>query len=187
MELLGSNQSWAEGKQLRVGHQQCPVLSSWSDGRAAPSPQEVPSPASARVCAPAALPGVGVQFCCSWSKQPGGEGELGKERRGAQQDNELTECKCTSELELPHSHSPDTDCRVSEAPNNSGWEAALKVIQPNLPAMSSDIFNHIRLFRTPSNLTLDVSEGGASTTSSGTLTVKHFFLKSNLNLLSFSF
>ncbi|KAK4830182.1 hypothetical protein QYF61_008973 [Mycteria americana] len=39
----------------------------------------------------------------------------------------------------------------------------------NPPAMSRDIFNEIRLLRAPSNLTLNVSRDGASTTSLGSL------------------
>ncbi|KAK4826482.1 hypothetical protein QYF61_009478 [Mycteria americana] len=67
------------------------------------------------------------------------------------------------------------------------------VVQSNPPAMTRDIFNCIRLLRAPSNLTLNVSRDGASATSLGnlsqcltTLIVKHFFLKSSLNLPSFS-
>ncbi|KAK4814468.1 hypothetical protein QYF61_018986 [Mycteria americana] len=63
-----------------------------------------------------------------------------------------------------------------------------------LPCKSrEDIFNKIRLLRAPSNLTLNVSRDGASTTSLGnlfqcltTLMVKNFFLKSSLNLPSLS-
>ena len=54
-------------------------------------------------------------------------------------------------------------------------------------------FNYIRLLRDPSNLTLNVSRDGASTTSLGnlfqcftTLSVKNAFLISSLNLPSFS-
>ncbi|KAK4831204.1 hypothetical protein QYF61_016041 [Mycteria americana] len=61
------------------------------------------------------------------------------------------------------------------------------------PAMSRDIFNYIRLLRAPSNLALNVSRDGASTTSLGNLfhcfttpTVKNFFLLSSLNLPSFT-
>ncbi|KAK4818202.1 hypothetical protein QYF61_008586 [Mycteria americana] len=61
------------------------------------------------------------------------------------------------------------------------------------PCKSRDIFNKIRLLRVPSNLTLNVSRDGASTTSLGnlfqclpTLIVKNFFLKSSLNLPSLS-
>ncbi|KAK4811312.1 LOW QUALITY PROTEIN: hypothetical protein QYF61_024448 [Mycteria americana] len=57
----------------------------------------------------------------------------------------------------------------------------------NPPAMSRDIFNYIRLLRAPSNLTLNVSRDGASTTSLGnlfqcftTLIVTNFFLISIL-------
>ena len=73
-----------------------------------------------------------------------------------------------------------------------GWKGPLKVIQSNPPAVS--IFNYIRLLRALSNLTLNVSRDGASTSSLGnlcqrftTLTVKNFFLTSSLNLLSFTY
>ena len=59
--------------------------------------------------------------------------------------------------------------------------------------MSCDISNWIRLLRAPSNLALNVSRNGASTTSLGnlvqcltTLIVKYFFLISSLNLPSLS-
>ena len=59
--------------------------------------------------------------------------------------------------------------------------------------MSRDIYHYIRLLRTPSNLTLNVSRDGASITSLGnlfqcftTLIVKNFFPTSSLNLPSSS-
>ena len=62
-----------------------------------------------------------------------------------------------------------------------------------LPAMSRDVFNWVRLLRAPSNLTLNVLRDGASTTSLGNLCqcfttciVKNFFLTPILNLPSFS-
>jgi len=69
-----------------------------------------------------------------------------------------------------------------------GWKGPLEVIQPNTPAVSRDIFNYTRLLRAPSNLALNVSRDGASTTSLGNsfLMVKNFFLISSLNLPSLS-
>ena len=59
--------------------------------------------------------------------------------------------------------------------------------------MSRNFFNWVSLLRAPSNLTLNVSRDGASTTSLGnlfqcftTLIVKNFFFISSLNLPSFS-
>jgi len=64
---------------------------------------------------------------------------------------------------------------------------------PNPPAVSRDIFSYGRLLRALSNLALNVSRDGASTTSLGnlsqcfsTLIVKNFFLISGLNLPSLS-
>jgi len=81
--------------------------------------------------------------------------------------------------------------RIRELP---GLEGTFKghLVQP--PAsMSRDIFNQTRLLRALSNLTLNVSRDGESTTSLGNLcqcfialSVKNFFLVSNLNLPSFS-
>ena len=64
---------------------------------------------------------------------------------------------------------------------------------PASPARSEGTFNHFRLLRAPSNLTLKASRDGTSTTSLGnlfqcftTLIVKNVFLASSLNLPSFS-
>ena len=80
-----------------------------------------------------------------------------------------------------------------ESANSLCWKGTLKLIQPNPPAMSRDIFNHIKMLRAPSNLALSVSRAGASPTSLGnlcqgftTLSMKNFFLISSLNLPSFS-
>ena len=66
------------------------------------------------------------------------------------------------------------------------------LVQPD-PVMSRDIFNKIRLLRAQSNLTLNVSRDGTSTTSLGnlfqcftTLIVKYFFQIFSLNLPFFS-
>jgi len=80
-----------------------------------------------------------------------------------------------------------------ESQNSWGWKGPLKVIYFNPPTMSRDIYHYIRLLRALSNLTLNVSRDGASTTSLGnpfqcfnTLMVKNLFLISTLNLPSFS-
>ena len=59
--------------------------------------------------------------------------------------------------------------------------------------MSRDIFHQTRLFKAASNLALNTAREGAATASLSnlfqcftTLTVKNFFLISNLNLPSFS-
>lgn len=59
--------------------------------------------------------------------------------------------------------------------------------------MGKDIFHHTRLLKVPSNLVLNISRDRASTItlvnlflSLTTLMVKHFFLKRDLNLPSFS-
>jgi len=59
--------------------------------------------------------------------------------------------------------------------------------------MGRDILRYIKLLRAPSNLTLNTSNDGASTTSLGnlfqcptTFIITNFFLMSHLNLLSFS-
>jgi len=64
------------------------------------------------------------------------------------------------------------------------------LVQP--PAVSSNIYHWIKLLRAPSNMALNVSRDGASTTSMGnpfqcftTLTVKTVFLISSLNPPSF--
>ena len=73
-----------------------------------------------------------------------------------------------------------------------GWKGPSEAIQPKPPAVSRDIFTWVRLLRAPSNLALNVSRDGASTTSLGnlgqgftTLMVKNFFLisKSKTTLL----
>ncbi|KAK4828550.1 hypothetical protein QYF61_027519 [Mycteria americana] len=76
---------------------------------------------------------------------------------------------------------------VSKGKDNLGY------LKSHHPAMSKDIFNSIRLLRAPSNLTLNVSRDGASTTSLGnmfqcftTLILKNVVLISSLNLPSFS-
>jgi len=74
-----------------------------------------------------------------------------------------------------------------------GWEGTFRGHLAQPPAVSRDIFNQTRLLRAPSNLALNVSRDGASTTSPGnlyqrftTLTVNNFFLISSLNLPSLS-
>ena len=63
----------------------------------------------------------------------------------------------------------------------------------NPPAMGRDTFHQTRLLNAPSNLALNTSTEGASTTSLGNLfwcltalMVKNFFFMANLNLLCFS-
>jgi len=72
-------------------------------------------------------------------------------------------------------------------------EGTLKGYLVQLSAMSRDTYSSIRLLRAPSNLTLNVSKDGVSTTYPGnlfqcinTLVVKNFLLMSNLILPSFS-
>ena len=79
-----------------------------------------------------------------------------------------------------------------ESQNGLGGKGPLEAVQSN-PPVSRDIFTQIRLLRAPSNLVLNVPKDGASTTSLGnlcqgftTLSIKHFFLISSLNLPSFS-
>jgi len=74
-----------------------------------------------------------------------------------------------------------------------GLEGTFRGHLVQLPAVSRDIFNYTRLLRAPSNLALNVSRDGDSTTSLGnifqcftTLIVKNFFLISSLNLASLS-
>ena len=72
-----------------------------------------------------------------------------------------------------------------------GWEGTFEGHPVHPPAMGRDVFNWIRSLRAPSNVALDVPRDGAATTSLGnpcqdltTLSVKHFFLLSSLNLPS---
>ncbi|KAK4826030.1 hypothetical protein QYF61_003851 [Mycteria americana] len=83
----------------------------------------------------------------------------------------------------------ETDPHLS----TTSLQVILAITKSNPRAVSRDIFNLIRLLRAPSNLTLNVSRDGASTTSLAnllqcftTLIVKTFFLISSLNLPSFS-
>jgi len=63
-----------------------------------------------------------------------------------------------------------------------GWTFEGRLVQT--PCTGRDIFNSIRLFTAPSNLTLNISRDGASTISLGNLIVKNFFFISSLNLPS---
>jgi len=74
-----------------------------------------------------------------------------------------------------------------------GFKGTLKIISFQPPAMSRDIFHQPRLLRAPSSLALNPAREEAATASLGslfqcftTLTMKNFFLISNLNLPSFS-
>ena len=78
-------------------------------------------------------------------------------------------------------------------PQRFGVEGTVKahLVQP--PAMSSDVFNQIRLLRALSDLTMNIARDGASTTSLGnlcqclaTLIIEKFFLISSLNPPFFS-
>jgi len=87
--------------------------------------------------------------------------------------------------------SPTQDHRINT--ECLGLEGTLKDHLAQSPAVSRDSFNRMRLLTVPSNLALNVSRDGASTTSLSnlgqcftTLIVKYFFLIFSLNLLSFS-
>jgi len=74
-----------------------------------------------------------------------------------------------------------------------GWDGPSNIISSNLPAMGRDTFHQTRLLTAPSNLAWNTAREGAATASLGnlfrcliTLRVKNFFLKSSVNLLSFS-
>jgi len=75
-----------------------------------------------------------------------------------------------------------------------GWKGPSQTIQSNAPVMSRDIFHWTRFLKASSNLTLNTPREGVSATPPSnlfqcltTLTVKHFFLLSNLTLPSCSF
>jgi len=75
---------------------------------------------------------------------------------------------------------------------NLGWKGPYGSSSSNPPAMGRDTFPQTRLLKAPSNLALNRAREGAATASLGnlcqgltTLTVKNFFLISNLNLPSF--
>jgi len=83
--------------------------------------------------------------------------------------------------------------RVIESYNPYIWKGPLRIMQSNSSAMKRNMHSEIRLSGARSSLTLKVSGSGLSTTSLGnpfqcltTLTVKDFFLISNLNLPSIS-
>jgi len=68
-----------------------------------------------------------------------------------------------------------------------GWKGPLEVIYPSLPEVSRDIFNQTRLLRALSNLALNVSRDGASTTSLGKVgEEKKLLLSSSFPILGLS-
>jgi len=131
------------------------------------------------------VPWLWERLGCAWL-----ELELAITDRTIQLPEHPPEC-CMDSCSVPPVRPPPS--YTIESQNGLGWNGPYRSSRSNPSALGRDPFHQTRLLRAPSNLALNTAKEGAATASLGnlgqglnTFIVKNFFLRSNLNLPSFS-